>query len=880
MEGTDLSGNDGILPAALEQNSIIYHYEEEQEISVSIAGTNQSAVGNTSISMCKDDNPDNLIISIASEGDEHKLLGFCPKEVDEEDSTLVSIVAAEINDLSISMYKERRDTKYRQPTKYSNQDEFDEEGTSFGENDWNSVSMIQPADSGIDELLDISVDSKLDDAMYTERISSEVTDIIKKKKPKDARQFLSLMCGMMTRKEAEKMVGRKISKREWTEAVKHRIYPGPGEVLERELFIAHRQRIEENTLVDFIEWLKADGHLQNLSFGQKIVRYFNGRFVPIESVKRTNACLQIIRGYYQSFLEEAEADMDILDNSDHGNDDEVPELLERGYDSDSDDDDDDDNDDDDEGDDHGNNNNNNNIDTNANADDNNNGSNENNDKDENNDTGNRKLRCKAKNKFGLRCYKEKCHDGQHKFTPDTLLSPSSIYRLLSELTSGEIQSRAGLDNTDVSKGHDNFETMRGLVNTFGSLTQGFQKERVEALLLRIDEAEEFHKVNYERHLGEGNFQCACFHCGFKDDKKDPIQCPSKGQHNPPCKQCQDSIEVIMDLYEFHSEVDAKLKEDGTYAKRPELEDDILTWKDEINHCFENLLEYRAHIVHKVSESIFDKGFYSYLKVGQAVIVVDYKMKINPAKYREPQKDWFSKRGTSVLGVEVHVMTEEGIKVIYHFFISDDSTQDAHAVLCAKHFLYQVVLPAYDVTEVLFRSDGAGCYSSAAAKSSMQMWHDIYARTDKNCCYETTYKVTVAGCGKTALDGLFGVLTMHLLRLVNYGHSYQGAKEIFDLLRLYPLQSCVFHYFNPKRDILQFPEPKQGSNLAQFYLLQFDHEKGKAFAKWHSEIGTKVAFDVNGIEGLRKRTNGSKQQVKPTLAEVTKAEKIGTENGEK
>jgi len=860
MEGTDLSANDGILPAALEQYNVTHH-EEEEETSVSI-GTNQSAVGNTSISMWKDDNPDDLINSIAS-GDEHQVLGFYPKEADEEEDSTMNSIAAEINDLSISIYQKGRDTKqYRQTTRYSNQDELDEEESFLGESDLKSLSMIQPADSCIDEPLDISVDSKLDGAMYTERICSEVTDIIKKNKPKDARQFLSLMCGMMTRKEAEKMVGRKISKREWTEAVKHRIYPGPGEPLERELFIAHRQRIEENTLVDFIEWLKADGHLQNLSFGQKIVRYFNGRYVPIESVKRTNACLQIIRGYYQSFLEEAEADMDILDDSEHdGNDDEVPELLEEGYDSDSDI----ESDDDDEGD----------------NDNNNNGNNKNNDKDGNNDTGDRKLRCKAKhNKFGLRCYKEKSHDGQHKFTPDNLLSPSSIYRLLSELTSGEIQSRAGLDNTDVSKGHDNFETMRGLVNTFGSLMQGFQKEKVEALLVRIDEAEEFHKVNYERHLGEGNFQCTCFHCGFKDDKKDPIQCPSKGQHNPPCKQCQDSIELIMDLYEFHSEVDAKLKEDGTYAKRPELEDDILTWKDEINHCFENLLEYRAHIVHKVSESNFDKGFYSYLKVGQAVIVVDYKMKINPAKYREPQKDWFSKRGTSVLGVEVHVMTEEGIKVIYHFFISDDSTQDAHAVLCAKHFLYQVVLPAYDVTEVLFRSDGAGCYSSAAAKSSMQMWHDIYTRTDKNCCYETTYKVTVAGCGKTSLDGLFGVLTMHLLRLVNYGHSYQGAKEIFDLLRLYPLQSCVFHHFNPKRDILQFPEPKQGSNLAQFYLLQFDHEKGKAFAKWHSEIGTKVPFDVNGIEGLRKRTNGSRQQVKPTPAEVTKAEKIGTENGEK
>ena len=46
-----------------------------------------------------------------------------------------------------------------------------------------------------------------------------------------------------------------------------------------------------------------------------------------------------------------------------------------------------------------------------------------------------------------------------------------------------------------------------------------------------------------------------------------------------------------------------------------------------------------------------------------------------------------------------------------FFVSDDTTQDTEAVLCAKHYLYMEVLPSYGVKRVKFRSDGAMCFSS-------------------------------------------------------------------------------------------------------------------------------------------------------------------------
>lgn len=104
----------------------------------------------------------------------------------------------------------------------------------------------------------------------------------------------------------------------------------------------------------------------------------------------------------------------------------------------------------------------------------------------------------------------------------------------------------------------------------------------------------------------------------------------------------------------------------------------------------------------------------------------------------------------MLGFELHLKSnEETREVMYHFFLTDDTTQDAEAVLCAKHFLYSVILPAHGKTEVKFRSDGAGCFSSKEAKSAMVYFGEASKHLDT--AYETSYKVSVAGCGKTALD---------------------------------------------------------------------------------------------------------------------------------
>ena len=75
-----------------------------------------------------------------------------------------------------------------------------------------------------------------------------------------------------------------------------------------------------------------------------------------------------------------------------------------------------------------------------------------------------------------------------------------------------------------------------------------------------------------------------------------------------------------------------------------------------------------------------------MKENEAVVVMDFKMKILASMYREKQKDWYSKRGFSCLGALIIFGSSKDSnenEVLYHFFLSDDTTQDGDYVNTVK-----------------------------------------------------------------------------------------------------------------------------------------------------------------------------------------------------
>ena len=296
-------------------------------------------------------------------------------------------------------------------------------------------------------------------------------------------------------------------------------------------------------------------------------------------------------------------------------------------------------------------------------------------------------------KTKLQCLRTRNHESQRcKFTPDNKLSPSTVERILNQITSGNMKSLRGLDNTYVEKGSDSFLAMKGIVKKLSNVCSHDEEGQAmaTALLSKIDEVDLFHKVGFPRHLDDKNSQyiCTCLDCGFfhKDDE-DNGENPCKKDHSCGiCKECKDSFNLFAELFEFYSRTYTRLQEHNILPHKKCVEDDMLSWLEEIRGGLRNLYEYRRHVAQKEDEAAFDKDFYRDLDEDVAIIIMDYKMKILSSYFREKQVDWFSKRGFSCLGAMIIFGSpEESLqnKVLYHLFISEDTTQNAAAVNDAK-----------------------------------------------------------------------------------------------------------------------------------------------------------------------------------------------------
>ena len=115
--------------------------------------------------------------------------------------------------------------------------------------------------------------------------------------------LLSTFTDIMTRKEATRLIGKSISHNNWCRARQHRAIHGSGMPNLEKKVTKHRRRIEEKTIQDFVEWLNANDFLQNLAFGEKIIKYSDGFHIAIESIKRTKSLASIIKTYYRDFLD-------------------------------------------------------------------------------------------------------------------------------------------------------------------------------------------------------------------------------------------------------------------------------------------------------------------------------------------------------------------------------------------------------------------------------------------------------------------------------------------------------------------------------------------------------------------------------------------------
>lgn len=478
-----------------------------------------------------------------------------------------------------------------------------------------------------------------------------------------------------------------------------------------------------------------------------------------------------------------------------------------------------------------------------------------------------------------RCRLPKDHNSRCSFTHrGDALSASSLERILSRLTAGATKSLQGLDDEKVIKGTNNIKRLHEIKDLLAS-SLGLPEQEIKDMGKHIDECGTFHKTDFAKHLSEhGQRSCQCISCGLsaveaestsekntskKTTKKktcydvDVLPCPLRGEgkHCGPCKHCEDAFQIFCDLNVWNERAKANHNLGGAEAEK------YVELGNEILRCRKNLIDLRSHIARiKVEYNYYRRSLH---KLGSkegtksAIVVSDYKMKINPLYYRENQKKFFGKRGTSCLGFLVLSNADGKEQMVDHTYIllfSDDTTQDASFVASGKAFVYNEILPALFPSDVgtinvQFESDGAGCFNSSALIACQSLW---YSWTDGKV-EEVECRTSVNGDGKTTLDGFFGKAGRDLRKAVDNGApDVTNAATCVQALATRPNNTGDLVNFLPDRGQQTFENSTKA--LTHYYQIKLDRDANCLICKRHSGFGDGITIDLAKIDNGW--TNGS------------------------
>ena len=489
-------------------------------------------------------------------------------------------------------------------------------------------------------------------------------------RPRDRRPYLAALYKQKHTRAAvtNALWQTKITGVEWNKIGIHSVYPGPFQPAEKEPIF--RARVSQDKLLKLMAFLDSPDNLVKYAFGSLYRELFGGtEFVHLDKVDRAQSLNTLAVNLVRSLNSEME----------HIDDDDLPADEDR---------------------------------------------------------------CTEVNRDTLcRCLRGRKHEGKCKYTAKHSMSLTTAQNLIASLTSDDMMSLAGLDDTKVEKGRDNFIALKKMADEVYSTD-----EEATALKDKIDEVEIFHQSEFIHHLGRhGTNRCNCLTCGFNDEKSpDDIVCPYTDDHPPSCENCSKGFEVIIELQEeirnqyeqvqksfrinyhansyielqqqcqdrdlpsngekeslilslqYHDDMDVadkpfptmrlvQLRKECTErnivkgGNKKEIierlqayEEDIkqyipkhkmreltgderlkLDILEELMHDIEvrkqDFVEYRSHLARHKSEDEYNKSVMENLQDDEAIVTSDYKMKLLSCFFRENQKKFFGKRGTSLLG---------------------------------------------------------------------------------------------------------------------------------------------------------------------------------------------------------------------------------------
>ncbi|XP_062600025.1 uncharacterized protein LOC134261618 [Saccostrea cucullata] len=193
---------------------------------------------------------------------------------------------------------------------------------------------------------------------------------------------------------------------------------------------------------------------------------------------------------------------------------------------------------------------------------------------------------------------------------------------------------------------------------------------------------------------------------------------------------------------------------------------------EINQSKLNILSWKAHCVRTVHQDQAKKNVLEDLQPNQALVVMDWAMKFLPIKHRESQSDFFGKKGiswhlSSVITRAAYPAIDQENHLAVNTFVhilqlgNQGWFSVAHII---TDLLNQMPSFAPNVSEIILKSDNAGCYHCSSLVSYLQHLNQL------SRIKILEYNFSEPQSGKDICDAKTAHCKMHILRFSGEGHD--------------------------------------------------------------------------------------------------------------
>ena len=320
------------------------------------------------------------------------------------------------------------------------------------------------------------------------------------------------------------------------------------------------------------------------------------------------------------------------------------------------------------------------------------------------------------------------------------LSRTSFIAVANELTRGQQKRKAAVDYVLGCLCYDNLGTVREIVE--GEIQSVEVKQSVKA---QIDAVEEFMKFSYLEHVSLDS--------DALNDQEFAFGTSSSSQPmTSDCKSCMIPYQVIRNV-----SVSIEPCPDDVRMALQDCQDKLMLFMSHQHRC-KNQQDRIAKAFETTERDTARE---------ESLILVDYKMKMEPIRYREKTVECFGKRGMSWHGAVIFYSDGEGgLQTLFlDHILENDTKQDRMAVTSlVGAVLSRMKREIPTVRSFTLLSDNARCYQNDVLPVMLPFISKHHGLSISSFIHSEMQQ------GKSLIDAHFAPAMMHMNRYVNASRS--------------------------------------------------------------------------------------------------------------